>query len=125
MFKGGAGKLDRLMTLQRLPDPDGPKNDEGELTELPVNEFENVRCAYEPLGGRAFPEREKRHAETTARFRLRYRSAINVQILSESYRVLYIIDHSTSPAVTRRFRITGADVIGRRDEIHIEVSEIR
>ena len=125
MFKGGAGKLDRVITLQRLPDPDGPKNDLGELLALPQDEIQDIPAAYEPAGGRAFPEREKRHAETEARFRIRYRSDINVQTLPTTRRIAYAIDHSLSPAIRRIFRITWADVIGRRAEIHIEVSEIR
>ena len=131
MFKGGAGKLNRLITLQRLPDPDGPKNDFGELLAIPVNDIVDIKAAYEPAGTRSFPDREKRYSETEARFRIRYRSDIAVartsarKALPETHRVVYVVDHNTSPAATRLFRITGADVIGQLDEIHIEVSEIR
>lgn len=126
MFKGGAGALNRRITLQRLPDPDGPKNDFGELLAGPVNDIEDIRAAYEAVGTRAFPDREKRYQETTARFRIRYRPGLDIQALPLTHEILYAIDARLSPPLRRRFRITGADdPTGQRFEIHIEVSEIR
>lgn len=123
MFKGGAGALNRLITLQRLP-TGSTRNDIGEIIGTPQDEIADIRAAYEPLGGREFPEAEKRHAETKARFRIRYRTDLNVQALPETHRVLYVEDYETSPRVTRVYDIKEATVIDRK-EIHIEVSEIR
>lgn len=123
MFKGGAGELNRLMTLQRLP-TGSTRNDIGEIIGTPQDEIRDIRCKREQVGGREFPEAEKRHAETTARFRIRYRTDINVQTLPATHHVTYVEDYTTSPRVTRVYNITVAAVIDRK-EIHIEVSEIR
>jgi head-tail adaptor len=125
MFKGGAGKLNRLITFQTLPDPSGPKNDFGELLAEPEDYIEDVRAAYEPVGGGEFREAEKRHAETTARFRIRYRSDLNVEDAPEKYRILYTEDYCASPKVIRIYNIQHAAVFGRRDELHFHVSEVR
>lgn len=127
-FKGGAGKLDRLITLQLLPDPndpDAPKNDFGELTSEPVDDIVDIRAAVESVGGREFPESQKRHVETTARFRIRYRGDIDVRALPATHRLTYIEDRNARPTVVRIYNITHAEIIGRREEIHIEVSEVR
>jgi head-tail adaptor len=125
MFKGGAGVLNRVITLQSLPALDGPRNDIGELTSSPTTAIENIKAVYEPAGGREFPAFEKRHAETTARFRIRYRNDIDVQALPATHQVLYVEDWELSPPVTRTYDIRHAQIIGRREEIHIQVSEVR
>lgn len=124
-FKGGAGALDRLITLQALPDPDGSRNDIGELIASPADDIVDIKAAYETVGGREFPESERRHAETTARFRIRYRNDVDVQSLPKTHQVTYCEDYDASPIVTRIYDIQHAEVVGRREEIHIHVSEIR
>lgn len=126
VFKGGAGRLNRLITLQRLSDGvNGTKNSFGEVTADPTNALCNIRAAYEPVGGREFPESQKRHAETTARFRIRYRPDIDVQRVLETHQITYVEDYDASSKVTRTYDIKHAAVYGRREEIHFEVDETR
>lgn len=125
-FKGGAGALNRLIDLKRLPSTTtGTRNSFGDVVDAPVADLRNVRAAYEPVGGREFPESEKRHAETTARFRIRYRPGINVKDVVETHQIDYIEDRSTKTPTTRTYDIKHAVVVGRRDEIHFEVDEVR
>jgi head-tail adaptor len=121
--------LDRYVTLQRLPDPndpDAPRNDYGELTSEPEDDLTNIRSTrLERVGSQEFPEAQKRHTDTTGRFRIRYRGDINTQTLSATHRLKYIEDYRSSPQVIRYYNITDANIIGRFEEIHIEVSEVR
>lgn len=128
MFKGGAGRLNRLITLQRLPDASSAtatKDSFGEVTGDPTTAICGIRAAYEPVGGREFPESQKRHAETTARFRIRYRPDINVQRVVETHQIAYVEDYDANTRVTRTYDIKHAAVVGRREEIHLEVDEVR
>lgn len=124
-FRGGAGALNRLLTLQVLADESGAKNTAGELTGEPQDDLSDLRAVFEVAGGREFPEAQKRQSESTARFRIRYRPDINVQRLPETHRAIYVEDYQASPHVLRIFNILWAAVVGRREEIHIEVSEVR
>lgn len=124
-FRGGAGKKDRLMALQVLPNANTATIVRGEVTGNPVTDIANIRCAFEPLGGREFPESQKRHTETTGRFRIDYRPDVNVRTLPETHLALYIEDYDADSQVTRTFDIKHAEIIGRREEIHIEVDEVR
>ena len=66
--KRGAGKYNRLITLQRLLPPSGTPDSFGEITGEPVDDIKNLRAAYDPgatfLRGQEFPESEKRQAST-------------------------------------------------------------
>lgn len=71
-----------------------------------------VRGAFEPLGSREFPIAHKRHAETTARFRIRYRAGID----PGTHRILH---------AGRIWNIQPPiEVGGKPFELHIEASEI-
>ena len=73
-----------------------------------------IPAAFQVLGTREFPMHEKRHAETTARFVIRYRDGIVGQ--TEAYRIVH---------KDRTWNILGAeDMDGKSIAIHIEVSVV-
>jgi head-tail adaptor len=124
-FKGGAGSLDRRITFQRLPDPDGTRNNFGELTGEPTDDLVGVPAAYDQVGTRQFPEAQKRQTETTGRFRVRYHRGFNVQQLPETHRVTESENPAAIEPIIHIYKITGAYTVGRLDEIHVEVAEVR
>lgn len=127
-IKGGAGSLDRRITFQRLPPATGAKDSFGELTAVPVNDLCNIPAAHEfpGNGNRAgeFWASEKRHSESTSRFRIRFTPRISTQSLPATHRILSD-ELGVCPAVTREYDIKIAYPIGRMTELIIEVSEIR
>lgn len=125
-FKGGAGKLTRRITLERLPPADGAKDSFGELTALPATDISNIAASYE-VGGRGweFPASEKRNSESTARFRIRYRSDIDLQNLPATHRIKRTHNPRVNPPVVSYSDIKAAyDVHERHIEIVIEVAEV-
>jgi len=102
-----AGSLDRRIVFQIKTET---QSRSGAPTEIWTDSV-NVAAAFEPLGSREFPLNQKRYAETTARFRIRYRSGIN----PATHRISYAGQTwDISPPLT----------IGRNIEMHIEASEI-
>lgn len=71
----------------------------------------NLAASFEPLGSDEFPIGQKRHSETTARFRTRYRTGIN----EDTNRISF---------AGRFWNVLRAIPIGRNVELVIEVSEI-
>jgi head-tail adaptor len=124
-FRGGPGTLKRRITFQRFPDPEDEalKDSLGEVTGEPTDDF-TCFAAYQPIGGKEFPVSEKRHAETTGRFWIRYRRDINPRTLPATHRISYVENASVTSPVTRTYDIRAVASFGFV-EMHIEVSEIR
>lgn len=77
---------------------------------------------YQVVGTREFPVNQKRYAQTTARFRIWYRSNISVS----KNRILLSFDPNASPPDTITFNIEGIyPVDGKFQEQFIEVSELK
>jgi|SRR5688572_17122599 len=122
----GAGSLDRRITFQRLPTE---RDESGDLVGDPVTDFA-CAAAFEPVGGigirnREFLASEKRHAESTGRFFIRYRKDFNVRTAQATHQILMVEDRSASPIVTRTFDIKDAQAFRRAGYFVIEVSEVR
>lgn len=71
-----AGELDHILTFQIRTVGTPPTNEYGEPNVTWVTAFE-LRGAFQPLGSREFPVLDKAHAETTARFRTRYKPELD------------------------------------------------
>ena len=112
---GGAGSLDQLLTIQLKTET----NDLGSITETWADQYVDVHCAVEWLGSREFPAAEKRHTESTVRFRIRYRHGIE----AGRNQILYVMDPNTSPSDIREFDIFPPMMIGRRVGLLIEARE--
>lgn len=70
-----AGPLDKLLTFERNTTPEGQDNSGDPLETW--NDAFTVYGAFEPVGGREFPASQKINAETTARFRIRFRPGLD------------------------------------------------
>jgi SPP1 family predicted phage head-tail adaptor len=80
-----------------------------------------VPGAFEPLGSSEFPGVDKRYAETTARFRIRYRNDID----PDRHRIVFAMDPDASPPNESIWNIQPPlPVEGKRFELWIEASEI-
>lgn len=80
-----------------------------------------VPGAFEPLGTREFPSSHKVNSETTARFRIRYRSGID----PDKHRIRFVLDADASPPVSSYWDIERPTVVGGRlHEMHIEAKEL-
>lgn len=128
-LKGGAGKLNRRITFQRLPPESGTKDGFGELTAEPTDDIVNVPAAYETLGGGRrgfeFLASEKRNSESTARFRIRYRPDLDLNMLPATHRIKRIHNPRLHTDVVSYSDIKAAYDLGERhEEIIIEVSEV-
>ncbi len=104
-----AGKLRHRLVFQEKTET---QSRSGAAVETWADSF-SVYGAFEPLGGREFPVNQKRIAETTARFRVRYRPDIDVDINrishnSQTWNILAVLP-----------------VDGRNIELLIEASELR
>lgn len=77
---------------------------------------------FEMLGSREFPAAQKRFAESTARFRIRYRANID----SANYRIVMVLDRESSPITTSTWNIYPVvPARGKRFELLIEASEVK
>lgn len=120
-FRGGAGTLKRRITIHRRPDPEA-QNPVGASSDSWPAQYTDVPAAYEPLGGLEFPLNEKRHEQTTARFRIRYKPSID----PATHSISHIPDRCANPPVTQVFDIHSViQVNGERFELEIEVSETK
>lgn len=83
----------------------------GGITKTLTTIEENVPVAFEPWGSREFPVNQKRFAETTARFRLRYRTDI---------------DTATDVLIFegRTYDLKPALIVGRNVELEYEAVEV-
>ncbi len=107
-------------------DTAGTKDSFSAVPERFVADFD-APCAFEEIGGREFPSREKRNAETTARFRLRYdpRIAANPNRFAATHRIRFSLEPCSNSDDRRTFNIYPPLVDGVRREIVIEASEIQ
>lgn len=116
-----AGQLRHRLLFQIKPaDADITPDSFGTRIETYSDDF-TVPGAYEPLGSREFPANQKRYAETTARFRIRYKTGID----PERHRIRFTMSPDAEPVVYQTFNIfpplpTG----GKRVELLIEAVEI-
>lgn len=121
MFKGGAGALDRRITIQVkvIPEPQdskgGPIDDWDTLPGIETN------AAFEPAGGSEFPMSQKRQAEAIGRFRIRYRSGID----PTKHRVKLIKDRRSKCPQVAYYNILSVTEVTRFRELHLEVSEVK
>ncbi len=77
--------------------------------------------AFEPVGSREFPAAHKMNSETTARFRIRYRSGID----PDKHRIRFVLDADCSPPTSSYWNIQKPTAIGGRlAEMLIEAREI-
>lgn len=110
-----AGTLRHRITVQEKTEV----NELGSITETWTDSFE-AWAAFEPLGSREFPAAEKRHAESTVRFRIRYRHGID----AARHRILITLDPDVSPSDVRTYDIFPPMMVGgKRFELHIEARE--
>lgn len=117
----GAGKYDNWITFQLMPKPE-VQDSMGASISVPADHFESW-AAFEPIGTREFPEAQKRHAETTARFRIPYP---DFTIDPARHQIVMDFDDESSPPNSSIWNIHGAmPEKGKRFEMVIEVSEIR
>lgn len=124
-FRGGAGALRRRITLQRLTP--GAADSFNARAEEYVDDpdFVDLPSTYEVVGGSEFPAYQKRHSETKARHRIRYRQDLDLRKLQQTHRVKRIHNRNADPQVVSFSNITTAyDVDERHVEIVIEVSEV-
>lgn len=106
MVDYAAGGYDKRIWIQSKTET---QSDSGNVTETWSNLY-NVAAKFEPLGSREFPIDQKRYAETTARFRIRYRPGI-----TERHRIVY---------GGQTWNLSKPLVLGRNVELQIEASEI-
>lgn len=107
MVDYAAGGYDKRIWIQSKTET---QSDSGNVTETWSNLY-NVAAAFEPLGSREFPIDHKRYAESTARFRIRYRPGIG----AGTHRIVY---------GGKTWNISEPLVFGRNVELRIEASEI-
>lgn len=112
------GKMRQWLTFQNKTIP-GTQDNFGAPTENFTTAFEEWG-AFEPLGSTEFHTAWKRFAETTARFRIRFRNDID----PDKHRIVMTFD--ASPAVQTTWDIYPPyPVKGRPNELYIEAREIK
>lgn len=90
----------------------------------------SVAAAFEPIGSSEFPMAHKRHAETTARFKIRYRKDIaDDGSFSFTHRIRFNMSHalqaSTNPEDWAWNITPPIPVDGRNIELEIEANKNR
>lgn len=120
----GAGDFNRMIHFQALKTADTAgvgKDDFGDV-DAPATDAIECRAAYEAAGGTEFPSWQKTASEATARFRIRYRSDINLSTVAATHQIRYVEDYNTG--LTRIYDIKSARITDTRREIVIEVAEV-
>jgi len=116
----GTGKYEHYIEIWRTPNPE-TLDTFGASVSVPALRFASWG-AFEPIGTREFPEAQKRHAETTARFRIPYPD-YSFDPALDTIRLDF--DDTTSPPTQSTWNIHGTvPTDGRRFELTIEVSQI-
>lgn len=116
-----AGNYDNYIEFWRMPNPETLDVMGASISE-PALRFASW-AKFEPVGTREFPEAQKRHAETTARFRIPYPDYSIDPALDE---IRQEFDSTTSPETRSTWNIHGAmPKDGRKFELIVEVSEIK
>lgn len=112
-----SGQLRQLVTFQSKTEVNDSFGNSVEAWSDAFNEM----AAFEQLGSKEFPTAWKRYAETTARFRIRYRAGID----SDKHRIVMIFDESASPQVSSIWNIFPPEAAdGKGFELIIEASQI-
>lgn len=117
-----AGTLRHRLTFQVKPrGEDETKDTFGSIDDSWATDFE-VMGAFESVGSREFPTEWKRHDETTARFRIRYKAGID----SARHRIMMTFDEYASPSdITYWDIFPPLPFAGKRRELIIEAYESR
>lgn len=119
-----AGTLQHLVTFRVKPLPEDVDTF-GEPDEEFVDTFD-VWAAIEFLGTQEFPVTQKRFAETTVRFRVRYDPRIYTTHAADKLQIVTALDPAASPVVTSVWNIQQPIPIdGLLVELHIEASEVK
>lgn len=119
-----SGKLRNRIVIQQKTIPE-TKDSFGGLAEVWTDAL-TVSAGYEQIGSKEFPSFQKRFAETTCRFRIRYNSLLMRPDAADRYRIEFTLDEDASPPVTQTFNISQPyDPEGKRRELLIESSEIK
>jgi SPP1 family predicted phage head-tail adaptor len=117
-----AGSYQHLITFQRKPLPE-IQDAAGAPQEQWADSF-CVWAARERVATKEFPARDKRHEETSCRFRIRYRSDLAVAKVADQYQIIFVLDEDASPINHQTFDIYPPfDPTGRRRELWIEAKE--
>lgn len=119
-----SGKLRNRIVIQEKTLP-GTKNSFGS-SEEDWSDMLTVMAAYEQIGSKEFPTFQKRFAETTCRFRIRYNALLMRQDAADRYRIKFTLDEDASPPTTQTFNISPPyDPEGRRRELLLEANETK
>ncbi len=114
-----SGSLRHLLTFQALPKVE-TRDGYGAVTDDYVDDF-TVWGSFEPVGTREFPSFQKVHAESTGRFRIRFRSGID----PARHRIAMTLDSRTSPIERSYWVIERPQPVGGRlSELVIEAREV-
>lgn len=119
-FKGGAGALDRVITIQTRVEPDPVDRQGGPVPDWDTIPGIDVHAAFEPKRSSEFPQSNKRQHESNAMFRIRYFAGLN----PAKHRIKFIQDRRANPQVVSYFNILSVTEVTRFKEIHLEVDEI-
>lgn len=84
-IQAGAGRFRHRLTFQEKPIPELQDSFGAPKEEWAETSWSPVWGSYQQLGSREFPIGQKRHAETTARFVIRYRKELD----SDKHRILF------------------------------------
>lgn len=114
-----AGKLNRRIVIQQTTQT---KPDDGFNNVQDVwADWSTDRAEFQALGSHSFQVNWKQYAETTARFKIRFRQDIDPAI----HRIV-MLDDRFSPAVQTVWKISQPyDTRGKQRELYIEASEIK
>lgn len=116
----GAGKFDQWLVFQKMPSPEVQDSMGGSIS-VPATQF-STWGAFELIGTREFPAAQKRHAETTARFRIPYP---DYSIDPARHQIVQVFDADISPPLSATWNVLGATPVdGRRFEMIIEVNQV-
>lgn len=116
-----AGRAEHTLVIQRRQQTQAdPAGQFGTPLDTWTDLYEVPGC-FEVLGSREFPAAQKRYAETTARFRIRYIAGIN----AATDRIVMVFDPGASPIITSTWDIAPPiPVKGKRFELLIEAFEV-
>ncbi len=119
----GAGDFDCRIRFYRLPTT--PRDGFGDQTTDPTFQFE-CSAARQIAGGAEFWGSNKRNSESTARFIIRYRQDLNPRTAMATHQIRMIEDRNLpeSSQAERIYDIKAIEILGRRQFIQIEVSEV-
>lgn len=119
-FKGGAGALDRMITIQTRVEPDPVDRQGGPVPDWDTIPGIDVHAEFQPKRASEFPESNKRQHESNAMLRIRYRAGLS----PDKNRIKFILDRRANPQIVSYFNILSVTEVTRFKEIHLEVDEV-